>query len=200
MNNLFLNDTKVSDIWSLQFMKDLKDLELQNTQVIDLHPLQYLNKLERICISYANVIDVTPLSNLTLLDCLFLISNKIQSFDCLAHHKYYVKPKSLEELQNENEEEENENDDYEEKYSFDFQNDPTDEELKFYDKILSVHSSHKQIRKIKNDNKQQKFRTSLALQKNYVSVMLNNQIMRMNKQLEIALEWFNKNSNTLIID
>ncbi|CAL6035446.1 Leucine-rich_repeat domain superfamily [Hexamita inflata] len=183
-------------------MKDLKDLELQSTQVIDLHPLQYLNKLERICISYANVIDVTPLSNLTLLDCLFLIGNKIQSFDCLSHHKYYQKPKSLEELQIEIEEEqeENENADYEEKYSLDFQNDPTDEELKFYNKILSVHSSHKQIRKIKSENKRQKFRTSLTLQKNYVSVMLNNQIMRMNKQLEIALEWFNKNSNTLNID
>ncbi|CAL6001529.1 leucine-rich_repeat domain-containing protein [Hexamita inflata] len=199
MNNLFLNDTKVSDIWSLQFMKDLKNLELQNTQVIDLHPLQYLYSLECLFVTHAHVIDVTPLQNLTKLDHLDLTGNKIQSFDSLKHHINFPKQiNQLNDLLQLFAEVENmkENEDEIAKYNFDFQKLPTFEELLFNNKIISVHSPHKLIRKINSKNRITKFRNQLEQNQQSVSVMLNNQIMMMNTQLEMLVQ-FMQNNTTL---
>ncbi|CAL6082272.1 Hypothetical_protein [Hexamita inflata] len=44
-----------------------------------------------------------------------------------------------------------------------------------------------QIKKIMNDNKSTKFRTSLAQKKNYISTMLNNQIQTLNKQVDMLI-------------
>ncbi|CAL6023345.1 Conserved_hypothetical protein [Hexamita inflata] len=175
---LTIDETSISDIWSLSFMKDLETLYAWQTEIVDLHPLQYLHSLVHINLNESKVIDVTPLKNLDL-DELFIGANRVQSFLPIQHHKNFYCNEPI-------------NDEFDPKYSLTDQEVPTDEELKFYNKILSVHSSQKQIREIKNENRITKFRTSFELKRSYVSVMLNNQIMTMNTQLEILVQFMQK--------
>ncbi|CAL6085725.1 leucine-rich_repeat domain-containing protein [Hexamita inflata] len=170
---LIISATNVSDIWPLKFLKNLKSLQIAKTQVVDLHPLQYLNKLETIYAPYSGIIDVSPLSKLTQLNSLDLRFNKITNADTLKHHKKFSE------------------------YNFSDQEVPTPNELTFYSKILYVHSSHKQIRKIQNDKSVPKFRASLASKKNYISAMLNNQIMMMSQELNLLAQ-FIQNSNSFL--
>ncbi|CAL6070728.1 leucine-rich_repeat domain-containing protein [Hexamita inflata] len=161
LTELRIYETNVADIWPLQFLINLKTFYMDHTKVVDLHPLQHLRKLEYISASYACIIDVSPLSKLTQLNFLYFWNNKITNRETLKHHQNFLKYNILE------------------------QKVPTTEGLKFYSKILSVHSSHQQIKKIMNDNK---FRTSLAQKKNYISIMLNNQIQTMNKQVDMLIQ------------
>ncbi|CAL6001527.1 fibronectin_type III domain-containing protein [Hexamita inflata] len=156
-------------------MKDLETLYAWQTEIVDLHPLQYLHSLVHINLNESKVIDVTPLKNLNL-DELFIGANRVQSFLPIQHHKNFYCYEPI-------------NDEFDPRYSLTGQEVPTVEELKFYNKILSVHSSYKQIREIKNENKITKFRNSLAQNKSYVSVMLNNQIMKMNKEVDILVRF-----------
>ncbi|CAL6023359.1 leucine-rich_repeat domain-containing protein [Hexamita inflata] len=186
LKSLYLNDTPISDIWPLQFMKNLQRLELQNTNVIDLHPLQYLYQLEHVLITHSFVVDVAPLSSLIQLDTLILNNNKILNFDSLRHHDNYPQPINI---QNE-EDDLNEpiNEDEEQKYFFDNQIIPTTKELKFYNNVLQIHCSHKQIRKIRIANKCQKFRDLQTLNQDFILLMFNNQIIQMNKEINLLLE------------
>ncbi|CAL6023525.1 leucine-rich_repeat domain-containing protein [Hexamita inflata] len=206
---LILNDTVISDIWPLQFLKELKELkmrDMQTTEVMDLHPLQRLYKLQNVAITYARIIDVSPLARLTQLKTLQLKGNKIQNFDPIKHHKRF--PNQISELFNgENDEDEGEeeswpiNEDEEEEkreeYDLSKQKLPTVSELMFYNKILKVHSTYKKIRKIQNKNKITKFRISVTQKKNSISAMLNNQIMAMNKELNLFMQFIH-NSNTYL--
>ncbi|CAL6075487.1 Conserved_hypothetical protein [Hexamita inflata] len=160
-------------------MKHLKELDMQSTQVTDLHPLQYLQRLERISVTYAHIVDVSPLANLTKLVYLNLRHNKIINWSSIKHHKNF--PKLI-----------NEDTKYPD-YELSRQSQPSVDEVQFYNKILKVHSSHKQIRIIWRDNIP-KFRASLKLMKNYVSIMLNNQIMKMNIQLEMFVQLIQNNT------
>ncbi|CAL6008630.1 leucine-rich_repeat domain-containing protein [Hexamita inflata] len=146
-------------------MKNLKTLEMENTLVIDLRPLQFLYKLEFISAHHSCIIDVSPLPNLTLLVFLSLKNNKITNEDSLKHHKNFSN------------------------FQFSKQNAPTTDELRFYSKILKVHSSHKQIRKILNKNNTSQSRTLLASKKNYVYVIMQNQIMAMSKVLNLLAQF-----------
>ncbi|CAL6023379.1 Hypothetical_protein [Hexamita inflata] len=150
-------------------------MHVVQTNVVDIHPLQYLHNLKIIYLIEAQVIDVTPLKHLKLYE-LALCCNKIQDFLPIQHHKnfYYNEP-----IYNESDP----------RYALTGQEVPTNEELKFYNKILSVHTSHKQTREIKNENRITKFRNSLTQKKSYVSVMLNNQIMKMNKEVDILVRF-----------
>ncbi|CAL6035588.1 Internalin-A_precursor [Hexamita inflata] len=152
-------------------MKNLKALYMDNTQVVDLHPLQHLQELEDIYASETRIIDVSPLSKLTQLNYLDFGCNKISNADTLKHHKNFSK------------------------YDFSDQEVPSTDELQLYNKILKVHSSHKQIRIIQYEKSVPKFKASLASKKNYVSTMLNNQIKMMNKEVGMLVQ-FIKNSNT----
>ncbi|CAL6075441.1 leucine-rich_repeat domain-containing protein [Hexamita inflata] len=163
LTELSISETSVADLWPLQFMKNLKELKMYITKVVDLHPLQHLYILESISAYDARIIDISPLSKLTQLKDLKFWNNKITNAETLKHQKIS-------------------------KYVLSNQQVPKTDDLKFYNKILSVHSSHKQIRKIVNDNKITKFRTSLTQKKNYVSTMLNNQIQTMNKQVEMLIQ------------
>ncbi|CAL6002056.1 leucine-rich_repeat domain-containing protein [Hexamita inflata] len=165
LTKLDISETNVSDIWPLQFLKNLKSLQIAKTQVVDLHPLQHLNKLEIIFAPYSCIIDVSPLSKLTQLYSLDFSFNKINNAETLKHHQEFVE------------------------YKFQGQEVPTTDELTFYIKILSVHSSHKQIRKIQNEKSVPKFRASLASKKNYISVMLDNQIMKMSQELNLQVQF-----------
>ncbi|CAL6035612.1 leucine-rich_repeat domain-containing protein [Hexamita inflata] len=174
LTELNIIQTNVADIWPLQFMKNLKTLNMANTQVVDLHPLQNSYKLEQIYAYDACIMDVSPLSKLTKLDSLDFRNNQIINVDTtLTHHKNFSQ------------------------YNFSNQKVSTADEIKFYNKILKVHSSHQQIRKIQNEKCVCKFRTSLASKKNYVSAMLNNQIMMMNKELNLFMQFIH-NSNTYL--
>ncbi|CAL6082409.1 Hypothetical_protein [Hexamita inflata] len=113
--------------------------------------------------------DVSPLSNLTQLNDLLFENNRIINIEPLMHHKNFPK------------------------YDFSDQRIQTAYELKFYNKILKVHNSHKQIRKNIICNK--KIRTSLIQKKERYSMMLNNQIQNIHTQLE-PLAIFIQNSNT----
>ncbi|CAL6076749.1 Conserved_hypothetical protein [Hexamita inflata] len=159
-------------------MQNLKTLDIGYTKIVDLHPLQYLYQLESIIAPCTRIIDVSPLSKLTqILKALNLSNNKINNADSLKHGE------TLKHHQNFS------------KYNFSYQNVPTPDELKFfYSKILSVHSSHKQIRNIMNDNKNTKFRISLTLQKYVVSTGFDNYARKMNTQLEL-LVYFIQSSN-----
>ncbi|CAL6031517.1 leucine-rich_repeat domain-containing protein [Hexamita inflata] len=148
-------------------MKHLNVLDMAKTQIVDLHPLQHLYTLQRISAFDAFIMDVSPLSQLTQLDSIHLKNNKIINADSLKHRNFS-------------------------EYDVSDQEVPITDELKFHHKILAVHSSHKQIR---NGNKISKLRHAFAQKKNYVSVMLNNQIMVMNKELN-QLAQFIQNSNT----
>ncbi|CAL6039751.1 Leucine-rich_repeat domain superfamily [Hexamita inflata] len=117
---------------------------MDETQVIDLHPLQYLQELKNIYAICTCIIDVSPLSKSTQLDFLSFAFNKITNAETLQHHKKF----SI--------------------YNFPRQNVPTTDELKFYNKILSIHSSHKQIRKIQAENRASKFRVSITHKKEYL--------------------------------
>ncbi|CAL6023421.1 leucine-rich_repeat domain-containing protein [Hexamita inflata] len=161
LTELSISTTSVADIWPLQFMKNLKRLEMAFTQVVDLHPLQDLYKLQKINAYDAFIIDVSPLSKFTQLKYLNFRNNKITNAKILEHHKNFSE------------------------YNFSNQNFPTPDELKFYNKILSVHSSHKQIRKIQNENRVSKFTESLSHQKEHIKLKLNEQIQVMNKKIEI---------------
>ncbi|CAL6023403.1 Conserved_hypothetical protein [Hexamita inflata] len=168
LTELGISTTGVADIWSLQFMKNLITLQMVNTQVVDLHPLQHLYKLEDIFASYSCIIDVSPLSTLTQLNYLNFRNNKITNAETLEHHKNFSK------------------------YSVQGQNFPTPDELKFYNKRLSVHSSQKQIRKIQNENRASKFRESMTHRKEQFNLKINEQIQYMNRKIEII---FSHNSN-----
>ncbi|CAL6040577.1 leucine-rich_repeat domain-containing protein [Hexamita inflata] len=63
-----LTQLSVDDIWPLQFMKNLKILDIANTQIVDLHPLQYLYKLEIISAFCTRIADMSPLLSLTQLN------------------------------------------------------------------------------------------------------------------------------------
>ncbi|CAL6023537.1 leucine-rich_repeat domain-containing protein [Hexamita inflata] len=151
-------------------MKNLKALKMYNTKVVDLHPLQYLYKLEKINAYEACIIDVSPLQKLTQLKELYFSENKITNVDTLKHHKNFTK------------------------YNFLDQEVPSDVELKFYSKILSIHSSHKQIRKIQAENRASKFRESMTLYREYVNLQINEQIRAVNMKIEIWAQ-FIQNSN-----
>ncbi|CAL6085731.1 leucine-rich_repeat domain-containing protein [Hexamita inflata] len=167
LTKLFIQETSVSDIWPLQFMKNLKTLQIAYTKVVDLHPLQYLYKLVEIDTYNACIIDVSPLAKQTLLDFVEFRFNKITNADTLKHHKNFSE------------------------YDFSDQEVPTPNELTFYSKILSVHSSHKKLRKIQAENRVSKFRESMTRQKEFINFKMNEQIQFMNKKIEII---FNNNS------
>ncbi|CAL5983719.1 leucine_Rich Repeat (LRR)-containing protein [Hexamita inflata] len=177
LTELKMMQTNVSDIWPLQFMKNLTFLDLQQTLVIDLHPLQYLYKLEHLHVTYANVIDVSPLSHLSQLQDLCLIYNKIVNWEPIKHHKNY--PKLI-------------NKDEKTTFNLYDQKHPTTDEYKFYNLILKVHSSHKQIRKLLFQN--QKFRYSLSQKKNNASVLLTNQKQMLNKTISILVPFISYNN------
>ncbi|CAL5971258.1 Conserved_hypothetical protein [Hexamita inflata] len=172
LTDLRIFTTSISDIWPLQFMKNLNTLYMQETKVVDLHPLQNLYKLEFICAHDTCIIDVSPLSKLTQLKQISFSDNYITNADTLKHKNFSEQ-------------------------DFSDQQVPTTDELKFYNKILKVHSSHKQIRIIQYEKSVSKFRASLASKKNYVSAMLNNQIMMMNKEVGMFMQ-FVQNSNTYL--
>ncbi|CAL6035538.1 leucine-rich_repeat domain-containing protein [Hexamita inflata] len=168
LTELSIFETGVADIWPLQFMKNLKTLDIDNTKVVDLHLLQFLNKLQKINASYSCIIDVSPLSKLTLLKNLKFRNNKITNGETLKHRKNFSK------------------------YDLSNQQVPTADELKFYNKILSVHSSQKQITKlILAENRVSKFRESLTRQKQQIQLKINEQIQFMNMKIEII---FSQNS------
>ncbi|CAL5984205.1 leucine-rich_repeat domain-containing protein [Hexamita inflata] len=204
---LILNSTLISDIWPLQFLKKLKELKMRDmytTEVMDLHPLQRLYKLQKVAITNAHIIDVSPLARLTQLKKLQLKGNKIQNFNPIKHHKQFPNQISVQLFNSEDEGEEeswltneDEEDEKREEYDLSKQKLPTVTELKFYNKILKVHSTHRKIRKIQNKNKIQKFRISLTLKKNCISTMLNNQIMIMSNELDLLVQ-FIQNSNTYL--
>ncbi|CAL6021887.1 leucine-rich_repeat domain-containing protein [Hexamita inflata] len=151
-------------------MKNLKTLEMANTKVVDLHPLQYLYRLQIISAYDACIIDVSPLSKLTLLKDLSIWGNKITNVYTLKHHKNFSE------------------------YEFQDQQVPTADELKLYNKILSVHSSHEQIKKIQDKNRISKFRESMTRQREYVKLQINKQIRAVNTKIEIWAQ-FIQNSN-----
>ncbi|CAL6107825.1 Conserved_hypothetical protein [Hexamita inflata] len=167
LTELYISGTSVSDIWPLQFMKNLITLNMAYTKVVDLHPLQYLYKLVEISAFDACIIDVSPLSKLTQLKYLILANNKITNAKTLKHHKNFSE------------------------YDFSDQEVSTPDELMFYNKILYVHSSHKQIRKIQAENRVSKFRESITRQKEDIKFKMNEQIQFMNKKIEII---FSQNS------
>ncbi|CAL6005066.1 leucine-rich_repeat domain-containing protein [Hexamita inflata] len=170
LTELTISVTNVSDIWPLRFLKNLKSLQMAQTQVVDLHPLQHLNKLETIYAFYSCIIDVSPLAKLTELDFLNVRFNKITNAETLKHHKKFSE------------------------YDFADQEIPTTDELTFYNKILSVHSSHKQFRKIQNENRASKIKESMTHQKEYIKLKINKQIQVMNMKIEIWAQ-FVQNSN-----
>ncbi|CAL6005889.1 leucine-rich_repeat domain-containing protein [Hexamita inflata] len=133
------------------------------SSVIDLHPLQHLYKLESISAQSTRIMDVSPLSNLTQLNDLMFENNRIINIEPLMHHKNFSK------------------------YEFSDQRIQTPYELKFYTKILKVHSSHKQMRKVLYQN--EKFRTSLTQKKERYSVILKKQIQNIHTQLELLAQF-----------
>ncbi|CAL6092155.1 leucine-rich_repeat domain-containing protein [Hexamita inflata] len=137
-------------------MKNLKTLNMAQTKVVDLHPLQFLNKLENIYAYDACVIDVYPLSKLTQLNYLFFSCNQITNADSLKNFS---------------------------KYDFSNQKVPTN--LQFYSKILSVHSSHKQVRKIQAENRASKIREAMTIKREYFKLQINEQIRVININIEI---------------
>ncbi|CAL5971049.1 Conserved_hypothetical protein [Hexamita inflata] len=161
LTKLRIDETGIADIWPLQCMKNLNTLEMYLTQVVDLQPLQHLNKLETIYAYEACIIDVSPLSKLTQLKELNFSCNKITNAETLKHHKNFSK------------------------YSLYGQKVPTSDELKFYSKILSIHSSHEQISKIQAENRASKFRESMTRQREYVNLQINKQIRTVNTKIEI---------------
>ncbi|CAL6064952.1 leucine-rich_repeat domain-containing protein [Hexamita inflata] len=161
LTELYISETSVADIWSLQYMKNLKILHMYETQVDDLHPLQNLCKLKRIFAHHTCIIDVSPLSKLTQLKELYLSFNKITNAETLKHHQNFSR------------------------YDFSDQYIPTTDELKFYNQILTIHSSHKQIRKIQAENKISKFREAMTHQKETIKLKINEQIQVMNMKIEI---------------
>ncbi|CAL6035630.1 leucine-rich_repeat domain-containing protein [Hexamita inflata] len=156
-----ISKTNVADIWPIQFMKNLKTLDIDNTKVVDLHPLQHLNKLENISAPYSGIIDVSPLSKLTQLNYLYFWNSKITNGETLKHHKNFSK------------------------YNLTDQEVPTPDELKFYNKVLSVHNSQEQIRKIYNENRVSKFKEQLTHQKESIKIKINEQIRAINMKIEI---------------
>ncbi|CAL6005403.1 Conserved_hypothetical protein [Hexamita inflata] len=175
LTELRIRVTSVADIWSLQFMKQLKTLNMNKTKVVDLHPLQHLYRLEHIYASETCIIDISPLSKLTQLkelqlDPLDFRNNKITNQDTLKHHKNFSE------------------------YDFSDQEVPSDVELKFYNKILKVHSTHKQIRKIQAENRASKFRESMTLYRESIILQINEQIRAVNMKIEIWAQ-FIQNSN-----
>ncbi|CAL6086739.1 leucine-rich_repeat domain-containing protein [Hexamita inflata] len=170
LTELYIHSTSIADIWPLQYMKNLQTLNMNNTKVVDLYPLQNLYQL--LCISAQNacIIDISPLSKLTQLDYIYLNNNKINSVETLKHHENFSE------------------------YDFSDQEVPTADELKFYNKILSIHSSHKQIRKIQDKNRVSKFRESMTRQRECVNLKINEQILAVNIKIEIWAQ-FIQNSN-----
>ncbi|CAL6035632.1 leucine-rich_repeat domain-containing protein [Hexamita inflata] len=150
-------------------MKKLKKLDMHFSSVIDLHPLQHLYQLESISAQGTRIMDVSPLSNLTQLNDLMFENNRIVNIEPLMHHKNFSK------------------------FEFSDQRIQTSYELKFYTKILKVHSSHKQMRKVLYQN--EKSRTQLIQKKEHYSVILNKQIQNIHTQLELLAK-FIQNSDT----
>ncbi|CAL6014954.1 Conserved_hypothetical protein [Hexamita inflata] len=165
---LCISQTNVADIWPLQFLKNLKMLEIANTQVIDLHPLQHLYKLEQIYAYGTRIMDVSPLSNLAL-DSLIICFYKIINAETLKHHKNFSE------------------------YDLSGQEVPATDVIKFYNKILAVHSSYQQIKKLIAENRIPKFLDSMSHQREYINLKINQQIQFMNKKIEII---FSQNSYT----
>ncbi|CAL6017478.1 Conserved_hypothetical protein [Hexamita inflata] len=161
LTQLSIDKTSIADIWPLQFLKNLNTLDISSTKVVDLHPLQHLYRLEHITANYACIIDVSPLSKLTQLIELSIWNNQISIIDTLKHHNNFSE------------------------YDFSDQEVPTPYELKFYTKILKVHSSHKQIRKIQAENKISKIRESMTRYRESIILNINEQIRALNTKIKI---------------
>ncbi|CAL6035594.1 leucine-rich_repeat domain-containing protein [Hexamita inflata] len=144
-------------------MKNIKTLFMTFTKVVDLHPLQHLYQLEDIYANRACIIDVSPLSKLTQLKSFSFSCNKITNAETLKHLKNFSE------------------------YDFSNQEVPTTDELQLYNKILKVHSSHKQITKlVQAENRVSKFREQLTRQKESIKLQIN-EIFKFRLQL-IALK------------
>ncbi|CAL6051761.1 Hypothetical_protein [Hexamita inflata] len=137
---------------------------------------------------------------------LVILGNKIKCFDSIKHHQYFpVEDQDLFDIYEEYEEKE------EPRYFIHSQKASSIQEVLFYNKILSIHNSHKQINQMqkqrKNDQKNShklkrknlnlSFTTFLEQKKNQVSAMLNNQILMLNKQVELLVQ-FIQNSNSYL--
>ncbi|CAL6067073.1 Conserved_hypothetical protein [Hexamita inflata] len=168
LTKLSIAKTNVADIWPLQFMKNLQTLDMANTAVIDLHPLQHLYQLQRLSSDNAHVIDVSPLSDLTQLDNVSFISNQISNVDVLKQHNNY------------------------QKFRFSSQKIPTTNGLIFYNKILSVHNSQKQIKKLVQENRISQFRGSM-IHHEYIKIKINKQNKVMIQKIELI---FSQDSQT----
>ena len=70
LQSLDINYTQVSDLAPLQALTSLNALYLNNTQVSDLAPLQALTSLRRLDLNYTQVSDLAPLQALTSLQSL----------------------------------------------------------------------------------------------------------------------------------
>ncbi|CAL6035540.1 leucine-rich_repeat domain-containing protein [Hexamita inflata] len=176
LKSVDISSTGVTNIWALQFLKNLNSLTIYGAQVVDLHPLQFLFQLQDLHATEMNVIDVTPLRNLVNLDSLDVQFNKIQDFGPITHHKNYKF---------------NEDDDNQMYYLSD-QTVPTQQEVRFYNKILFVYKSQNRFRTNKNNIR--KFNRSFAETKQTVTMSLNNVLCSLNKQTELLMQFISISS------
>lgn len=84
LEELIIQDTKVSDLSPLAGLRNLKRVEIRGSQVSDLTPLANLTRLETLVIANSQVEDLTPLSNLSTIKRLFLYNNQIRDLRPLA--------------------------------------------------------------------------------------------------------------------
>jgi hypothetical protein len=84
LEELILQDTRISDLTPLSELRSLKRLEIRGSQVADLAPLANLTQLETLVLTDSQIEDLTPLSKLNRLKRLFLYNNKITDIRPLA--------------------------------------------------------------------------------------------------------------------
>jgi len=72
---LYLNNTEVSDISSIEGLKNLKELNLNHTKVNDINPIKDLVNLEYLGLTHTKVNDISPVKGLVNLEELYLDGN-----------------------------------------------------------------------------------------------------------------------------
>ncbi|CAL6087277.1 Conserved_hypothetical protein [Hexamita inflata] len=87
LEQLYLWNNKIQDIYHLKYLIKLQCLSLEENQVIDISTIKFLTELQELCLSDNYIVDISALANLSFLSDLSIGNNYIQDFSQVQHFK-----------------------------------------------------------------------------------------------------------------
>ncbi|CAL5984509.1 leucine-rich_repeat domain-containing protein [Hexamita inflata] len=161
----------VTDIYPISRLNNLESLVIWCNKIVDISPLQFLVKLKNIDLQENCIISVDPLKNLLNVEQLYLTTNKIIDLASITHLKELISPQH--------------------NYEDDFQEQPTEDEILFYHKILTIHKSRYLLANQLFKRAKVTFQKVIKQNKQNVHLLLQSQLQLMNQTVQQLLVFIN---------